>query len=241
MQQIIAVLLFLLGSLIFVIFKLKRRIVLLKEERIFLVEEKEELEKEFDKKRNENTFLSNSIEKLYGLVDRKSEIDKKTVENLEALTRDRVKIHSTMELLNRIGEEMIRKERYPFLKFSIMEISVDFYKEYKKLYGFDNNVMEDLMFRIENRIRKIDFLSLGKQENRLYLLLPLTDLAGASILAERIQELAINLDKKNIVTLTISICEIDEEKDSDKIFYYLDSLIELGEKSGGNQIKVKRC
>ena len=241
MYQIIALLLFLMLALIFLVFKLKIKISRMNEEVMLLVEGKEDVEKEFEKKRNENIFLINNVEKLYELVEKKSGIDQKTVKDLEMLSRDRIDIFSTIELSNRVVEEMIRKDRYPFLKFSIMEISLDFYNEYKKIYGFNNTILEELIFRIENRIRKIDFLSYGKSVNRLYLLLPLTDLAGAVILAERIQEFATNLDKKNIVTLTISVCEIEEEKDVERIFSYLESLIELGEKSGGNSIKVKKC
>lgn len=213
-----------------------------KEKNLSLIKEKEELLNEKESLKEEYLVLTENIEQMYRLIKEIPNVGEEFIEKLKQNNNTFMLNHSYTEFISRIEEELERKKRYDFVYFSIMKIRIDFYDEYVKLYGDEvSQIDKAIKEKLSSGLRKIDYVADGKNKDSLYVLLPMTELNGASILGNRIRDMARELSNERIITLTIAICEIEKEENMENIFEILDVLDEEGSKSGGNVIKVERC
>jgi len=221
----------------FIIFK--KKLISILENNVFLLEKNEELLHSNSILKEKLSFLNIKLESIYEELENKNILPAslKSDFNLEKI----LTLHHYPEFIIRLKDEIERKRRYSFFSFSIMRISVDFFDEYIKVYGNGiDSFLEEFKLNILNSIRKIDFFCESKDKNVIYGLLPMTELDGAVVLAKRIQNLSHDISLNKIVTLTISIVQIDNNFDITSLLKNLKKLSVLGENSGGNIIKVKK-
>lgn len=191
----------------------------------------------------EISYLNELMDKMYQILKNVPSLNPEILDKFKRYKEKRPTLHMYKDFLKRFEEELERKRRYGVFKFSIMEISLDFYDEYLKLYGNKineaNSKLRNLIFK---NLRKIDYLSKGKKDDRLYVLLPMTDLNGSTVVGKRIQDLVkkIGDSEKSIITLTISVCEVEEEIDIRNVITKLDLMRKESIESGGNIIKVEK-
>lgn len=122
-----------------------------------------------------------------------------------------------------------------------MEVSLDFYDEYKELYGEKTEeFVEKIRDIVMNTIRKVDYFSKGDRSDKMYIMLPVTDISGGIILGNRLQQIAGHISEESVVTVTISVCEIEKAMSSEEIMAEIERLRIEAIESGGNTIKVSK-
>lgn len=225
------ILFFLLIS--FIIFK--NNIKKLKDDNLVLRKKNEELT-------NTNLILQENLSfsniKLQNIYEELGDNINKNIENINS--SHNLVFHQYSEFLIRLKDEIERKKRYSFLSFCVLQVSIDFFDEYIKIYGNGiDSFLNDFKLDILNTIRNIDFFSESKTKNTIYGLLPITELDGAAILAKRMQALSKEISVDKIVTLTISIIQPEENFDISDILKNLRNMSESSESSGGNIIKLE--
>lgn len=202
--------------------------------------EKEEAEQENGELKKELEKQGKIIESMYKILKNMPAIDEKILRGLKDFDW---KFHDYIEFEKRVNEEIERKRRYEFVKFSILSVALDFFDEYKKMNK--ENLREKIREAQEvltNSIRKIDFLSESRKEGVFYILLPMTDLVEAIVLSERIHQTfkEVQKDNKNIFTMTAAICEVEKALSFMEIEDRLNKLVKEGMQKGGNETKVDR-
>lgn len=147
----------------------------------------------------------------------------------------------------KVNDEIERKKRHDILKFAVLGIFIDFYAEYKDMYGEEAilNIRKIVMETAGKNLRKIDFMAKAKECDGVMLLLPLTSIDGAVVVAKRVQnrlkEQEIEVEgKKIITTLTIAVCEVEKNGDFKTIESIISKLKKDGKESGGNTIVVEK-
>lgn len=211
-------------------------------ENIKLIEEKEDLNSEVVSLQNENRGFSENIAMLYDMIKNNPAVDNGILENLKENLKRKNVSHYYEEFILRVEEELDRTRRYNFFKFSVMEISVDFYDEYKELYG---EKIDDFVDKVRDimlgTIRKVDYFAMGRKFDKMYILLPMTDCSGGIVLGTRLQHLLEgNTEEKEIATVTIAVCEIAKADSVDTVMKELERIRKEAVESGGNAIKVSK-
>ncbi len=210
-------------------------------EKLDILEEKEELQEEINKLKVENTAISENIAVMYDVLKNSNAVSKELFEKIKESVKNKTVIHEYGEFLLRISEELERKKRYEFFKFSIMEVSLDFYDEYKELYGEKTEeFVEKIRDIVINTIRKVDYFSKGDRSDKMYIMLPVTDISGGIILGNRLQQIVGHISEESVVTVTISVCEIEKAMSSEEIMAEIERLRIEAIESGGNTIKVSK-
>lgn len=210
-------------------------------EKLDILEEKNELLEEINKLKVENTSISESIAVMYDVLKNSNAVSKELFEKIKERVKAKTVIHEYGEFLMRISEEIERKKRYEFFKFSIMEVSLDFYDEYKELYGEETeNFVEKIRDIILNTIRKVDYFSKGDRSDKMYIMLPVTDISGGIILGNRLQQIVGQLTEESIVTITVSVCEVEKAENVEIVMAEIERLRIEAIESGGNTIKVSK-
>lgn len=205
-----------------------------------LIEKNENLKEENDKVKTELNYFNKSIENMYEILETTPNIDKRILKQFKE--KEDIGIKPFQELLQRLNEELERKKRYDFLKFTVLEVNIDYLEKHKELYG---DKVEEIYIKLKNRIvdsiRMIDFMSYGKEYNKFYLLLPMTEINGSIVLAQRIQTMMEDMSAELSLSLTISICEVSDIDSADDVMTKLHELCKDGLESGGNIIKIAKC
>lgn len=239
--MVILILVLILGVLLYFMFKIKMEKDELETKFAVLFEEKEELALKNSKYLKEINKMNSDIEELYKVFESNPNIINKTntIKNEISNKFDSL-VHSAF--ITKLEEELERKRRFPFIKFTVMDISLDFYDEYKSAYGDKvSKLITEINQKIQKHIRKIDILSKGKSEESIFLLLPMTDLRGAVVLAERIQDAVAKIDINiGAISLSISICEIENSAKPNVILGTLEQNKKLAIENGGNDIRVEK-
>lgn len=227
--------------LFFIIVFLRRKIDILINEKISLIEKNEELLDNNQFLKDKVDFLDLKFQNIYDNIKENetefSEFNKNQIFD----SNNSFILNLYSDFILKLKDEIERKKRYSFFSFTVLRISVDFFSEYSASYGnLVNDFIQDLKTNIPDVIRKIDYFAESKNKEVVFALIPMTELDGASILAKRIQELAENLSKEKVITLTISVCQPEKCYDISQIMKTLIDLSAEGEASGGNTIKVKK-
>jgi len=210
-------------------------------EKLDILEEKNELLEEINKLKVENTSISESIAVMYDVLKNSNAVSKELFEKIKERVKAKTVIHEYGEFLMRISEEIERKKRYEFFKFSIMEVSLDFYDEYKELYGEKTEeFVEKIRDIVINTIRKVDYFSKGDRSDKMYIMLPVTDISGGIILGNRLQQIIGQLTEESIVTITVSVCEVEKAENVETVMAEIERLRIEAIESGGNTIKVSK-
>lgn len=211
-------------------------------ENIRVIEEKEDINSEVIRLQEENRGLSENISVMYDMLKSNSTGDEKALEKIKDNLKRKNVSHYYEEFLKRAAEELDRTRRYDFFKFSIMEISVDFYEEYKDLYGEKTEEFIDKVKEIVlGTIRKVDFFAMGRKMDKMYVLLPMTDGSGGIVLGNRLQQMIESKSsEKEITTVTIAICEAQKAETVEILIKELERIRKEAVESGGNAIKVSK-
>lgn len=211
-------------------------------ENIRVIEEKEDINSEVIRLQEENRGLSENISVMYDMLKSNSTGDEKALEKIKDNLKRKNVSHYYEEFLKRAAEELDRTRRYDFFKFSIMEISVDFYEEYKDLYGEKvDEFIDKVKDVVLGTIRKVDFFAMGRKLDKMYVLLPMTDGSGGIVLATRLQQIIEgNSTDKEISTVTIAICEAQKAETVEILIKELERIRKEAVESGGNAIKVSK-
>lgn len=191
--------------------------------------------------KNENEALIENIGIMQDLIRNSSGISKDVLEKIGIKAKNKNIVHGYNDLLLRIDEELERKRRYEFFKFSLVEVHIDKISEYKEIYGNSfEEFYEKIVEVILSGVRKVDYFATGVNEEELYIIAPVTDMAGGIILGSRLQQLATGVSEKEVVTLTISLCEVDSVENSIELIDEISRMRNDAVKSGGNTIKVSK-
>ena len=211
-------------------------------ENIRVIEEKEDINSEVIRLQEENRGLSENISVMYDMLKSNSTGDEKALEKIKDNLKRKNVSHYYEEFLKRAAEELDRTRRYDFFKFSIMEVSIDFYEEYKDLYGEKvDEFIDKVKDVVLGTIRKVDFFAMGRKLDKMYVLLPMTDGSGGIVLATRLQQIIEgNSTDKEISTVTIAICEAQKAETVEILIKELERIRKEAVESGGNAIKVSK-
>lgn len=210
-------------------------------EKLDILEEKDELLEEINKLKVENTAISESIAVMYDVLKNSNAVSKELFEKIKERVKTKTVMHEYGEFLLRISEELERKKRYEFFKFSIMEVSLDFYDEYKELYGEKTeDFVEKIRDIVINTIRKVDYFSKGDRSDKMYIMLPVTDISGGIILGNRLQQIVGQITEESVVTVTVSVCEVEKAENVEAVMAEIERLRIEAIESGGNTIKVSK-
>lgn len=129
--------------------------------------------------------------------------------------------------------------------FAIIMADIDYFKSINDAYGHDMG--DFILVWISDFLREItraqDIVSRWGGEEFL-LLLPETDIKGASILAEKIKEKIANtpIVRKNIrlnVTLTLGVSVYNTESDIEEVIKRADDALYRGKANGRNQVVIE--
>ena len=210
-------------------------------EKLDILEEKDELLEEINKLKVENTAISESIAVMYDVLKNSNAVSQESFEKIKERVKTKTVMHEYGEFLLRISEELERKKRYEFFKFSIMEVSLDFYDEYKELYGEKTEeFVEKIRDIVINTIRKVDYFSKGDRSDKMYIMLPVTDISGGIILGNRLQQIVGQITEESVVTVTVSVCEVEKAENVEAVMAEIERLRIEAIESGGNTIKVSK-
>lgn len=210
-------------------------------EKLDILEEKDELLEEINKLKVENTAISESIAVMYDVLKNSNAVSREIFEKIKERVKTKTVMHEYGEFLLRISEELERKKRYEFFKFSIMEVSLDFYDEYKELYGEKTEeFVEKIRDIVINTIRKVDYFSKGDRSDKMYIMLPVTDISGGIILGNRLQQIVGQITEESVVTVTVSVCEVEKAENVEAVMAEIERLRIEAIESGGNTIKVSK-
>lgn len=210
-------------------------------EKLDILEEKDELLEEINKLKVENTAISESIAVMYDVLKNSNAVSQELFEKIKERVKTKTVMHEYGEFLLRISEELERKKRYEFFKFSIMEVSLDFYDEYKELYGEKTEeFVEKIRDIVINTIRKVDYFSKGDRSDKMYIMLPVTDISGGIILGNRLQQIVGQITEESVVTVTVSVCEVEKAENVEAVMAEIERLRIEAIESGGNTIKVSK-
>lgn len=210
-------------------------------EKLDILEEKDELLEEINKLKVENTAISESIAVMYDVLKNSNAVSQEIFEKIKERVKTKTVMHEYGEFLLRISEELERKKRYEFFKFSIMEVSLDFYDEYKELYGEKTEeFVEKIRDIVINTIRKVDYFSKGDRSDKMYIMLPVTDISGGIILGNRLQQIVGQITEESVVTVTVSVCEVEKAENVEAVMAEIERLRIEAIESGGNTIKVSK-
>ena len=210
-------------------------------EKLDILEEKDELLEEINKLKVENTAISESIAVMYDVLKNSNAVSQELFEKIKERVKTKTVMHEYGEFLLRISEELERKKRYEFFKFSIMEVSLDFYDEYKELYGEKTEeFVEKIRDIVINTIRKVDYFSKGDRSDKMYIMLPVTDISGGIILGNRLQQIVGQITEESVVTVTVSVCEVEKAENVEAVMAEIERLRIEAIEGGGNTIKVSK-
>lgn len=211
-------------------------------ENIRLIEEKEDLNSEVVKLQDENRNFSENISVMYDMLKSQSTVDGAMLDKIKDNLKRKNVSHYYEEFIKRAEEELDRTRRYDFFKFSIMEVSIDFYEEYKDLYGEKvDEFIDKVKDVVLGTIRKVDYFAMGRKLDKMYVLLPMTDGSGGIVLATRLQQIIEgNSTDKEISTVTIAICEAQKAETVEILIKELERIRKEAVESGGNAIKVSK-
>ena len=164
---------------------------------------------------------------------------------LQAQTDSLTKVYNHGYFLERLGEELVlaREDDTPLC---LIMLDVDFFKRYNDTYGHlvGDEVLMLMVKTIKRFIKERD--SIGRWGGEEFVIcLPKTKLAGAQLVAKRIQETLEKmhvsvLDQKDIPVPTISqgIAEFPKEADETfKLVDLADQRLYIAKNRGRNQIE----
>ena len=165
------------------------------------------------------------------------------------ITDDLTGIYNRRYLMHRLKEEVKRVKRYNYY-FSILLFDIDYFKNVNDTFGHlaGDEVLKKITKIVEKQIREVDiFARYGGDE--FVLVLPWTDLQGATTLANRLLQVVSDFEIKIIdveqnirVTLSIGIATYPEDVAPDDITGILqkaDKAMYNAKKTGRN--RIKRC
>ena len=148
-------------------------------------------------------------------------------------------LYNRRHVLEKIEEERIRFQRNT-RPFSIVICDIDFFKKVNDVYGHDcgDAVLKSLASLMNKHIRKQDCLARWGGEEFL-LLLPETNAAGASVLAEKLRKRVEEYEfayagLKLPITMTFGVAEYISEYGIDACIVGADSALYKGKNSGRN-------
>lgn len=148
------------------------------------------------------------------------------------------KAYNRMKFTNSLNEEITRAMRYKHC-LSIIMLDIDFFKKVNDNYGHDigDSVLVEASSLIKENIRKIDiFARWGGEE--FIILLPETEIKGASILAEKLRHCIENHEFHSVKNITSSfgVTELIPEEDYSSFTKRVDEALYNAKKSGRNRV-----
>ncbi len=160
----------------------------------------------------------------------------KILANTDALTG----LANRRYFLEMLKLEMARVERYDS-KLCVMLLDLDFFKKINDSYGHPagDAVLKRVAAIIKNNARKNDITGrLGGEE--FGLILPDTDLAGATVYAERLRNMiANNYDESDIpVTASIGLVSVKKGMQTEDILKHADNALYQSKEAGRNRVSV---
>lgn len=143
----------------------------------------------------------------------------------------------------RMEDEILQKKRYGG-HFSIILGDIDYFKKINDTYGHDcgDIVLKRVAAILKESSREQDMLSRWGGEEFL-ILLPMTDLEGAMILAERMRK-AIEAEEIAYkggtvrLTITLGVAEHAEKEPLDSTIKRADTALYLGKDEGRNRVRT---
>jgi diguanylate cyclase (GGDEF)-like protein len=150
------------------------------------------------------------------ILNMQKELEKKNQELLEknilleklAITDSLTGLYNRAYILDRLNTEVLRCARYKEA-ISFLMVDVDFFKKINDTFGHltGDAVLKIVSTQIKNSIRDVDVV--GRYGGEEFIVIcPNTDLAGATIIAERIRTNALNSNfslGKNEISITLSV------------------------------------
>ncbi|OUR70777.1 hypothetical protein A9Q78_11800 [Methylophaga sp. 41_12_T18] len=163
----------------------------------------------------------------------------KALSNIDPLTKIR-----NRRSLFLLAEQAMQESNRNQAPLSMMMIDIDLFKGINDTYGHivGDEILLDLVARLKQKIRKSDLLSrYGGEE--FILLLPETDLAGATKLAENIcsaidDQVYQNETLSVAYTISIGVSQYQHEKLVREFIHKTDQALYQAKGSGRNQVKV---
>lgn len=201
-------------------------------EKNIIVEENQKLKEEIK-------YMISKIEEVYESIKNVEGINLDLFREIKEYDERINLIYTYKEFIKRFEEERERKSRNNIFKFVVMQFSLDFYEELSRVYQEKiSDINKKIKANLKSSLRRIDFVGESRNKESVYILLPMTDLNGASIVAARIQTSLDMIDLEQTLTSTVIMTEVSIELDIKELMIEMESARQEALKNGGNIVKA---
>jgi len=203
--------------------------------------------------REKNVSESHGIEaELARLSDElqavRHELAKRTAEyekmaNYDTLTG----LYNRRAILEKANEWICHVRRYKG-RLTVVMLDIDHFKQVNDIYGHrvGDRVLMDLSSMMQRSVRQTDFAGRYGGEEFL-IILPRTDVAGASVMAERVREAIQGAPMHDAegnafkVTASLGVAEYCSGDDEDSLITRADAALYRAKEAGRNRVEIAAC
>lgn len=147
-----------------------------------------------ERKKTENLLktIEEYKEKILKISREKKELEERLIPLYEKIEKECIYDELTETyregyFLNRMKEELLRSKRYKRI-FSLLTVEIDNLNKIREKFGLneEENFLRYLGKELIKSLRRVDLVSVSKDKNKIYILLPETSSTGAMVVARKI-------------------------------------------------------